>query len=289
MFEKYLFSHVLRGPDGGVGAPAVVETPPADGGSAQEGASEGSGGAKPDESAAAGAKEEQTVPLRVLLQRVGEEKTKRQRETEGREAAERRATEAEALAERLARGEKPDGLKAPVRPAPVGSEDAEIDRRAEQKLFLRDVEAVRDNGVRQYGAAFNETIRALAAVGADSDDFVRQVMAVDPANAHMVLTNLAQDLERTVALVGMNPTRRVMELTKMAMAGTDDEKRPTLAAVPAPKPAAPAKGVSRAPAPPPLVEASTRKPAAHWLADDASKEETDAGFVDMLKRRSGRR
>jgi hypothetical protein len=205
------------------------------------------------------------------------------RELETRaEIAEREASEAKALADRLARsGQNP---VAPVVTAPPRiSDDEEVDRRANYKLFVRDVNQVQSRGMEKYGTQFVETIKALEAVGANSDVFVSEVMAVDRANAHVLLNTLAQDLERTVSLVNMDPTSRIAALTRMAMAPAADadanSKQPTTP---------PAPRVSRAPAPPPPVEPSSTK-IKDWRSDEASDEEFDAGFTEMMKRKSARR
>lgn len=203
--------------------------------------------------------------------------------------ARREAAEAKALLERNA-GTKP-GDPPPVIPRvdPAPTQEAEIDRRAEYKLFLRDVEGVRERGNRQFGATFNETVRALAAVGADNDQFVSQVIAADRDNAHVLLNALAQDLEGTVALVNMDPNRRMAELTRRAMAATAVATTdPTKTAAPPAPPVTP-KTVSKAPPPPPPVLASTTK-TVDWRSDDASDAEFDRGFnEEFMRRRAARR
>jgi hypothetical protein len=211
------------------------------------------------------------------------------RELEGElERARREASEARALAERLAAGKEPPQTptqRPQVEAAPT--DEAEVDRRAEYKLFVRDVNDIRAKGVDQFGAQFGETIRALAAVGADDDAFVSQVMAVDKANAHVLLNELAQDLERTVNLVGMDPTRRIAELTRMSMATKAKADDKTAPAAPG-EPKAPPKIVSKAPPPPPPVTPSASKEV-DWRSDAASDEEFNRGFEEMMKRRSARR
>lgn len=223
-------------------------------------------------------KEEKQVPLRVMLERIGEANGKRQRAEELAAAAERRAAEAEALAERLAKGEKTDGT---VKKAATKDDEADIDARAEYKLFMRDVESVRNRGVQTYGTDFQETIKALGAVGADNDAFIQQVLAVDPSNAHVLLNGLAQDLEKTASLVAMNPNRRIAELTRMSMAATAPEKTETVVQ-PAAKVAP--KTVSKAPAPAPAIAPSASK-AVDWRTDAASDADFDAGFKEMMAKR----
>jgi hypothetical protein len=210
------------------------------------------------------------------------------------------AADARALAERLAKqngGTAPAPVTTPapaIAPAPF-SDDADVDRRADYKLFLRDVNAMRSSGFQQFGPSFGENIKALDAVGAADDAFVSQVLAVDPANAHVLLHTLATDLEKTVSLVGMDPARRIAELTRLAMAATapKTDATTTTVAPPAPPAAAgkapPAKSaVSRAPAPPPPVEPNTSK-TIDWRSDEASDEEFTRGFNETMAKRVARR
>jgi|SRR5579864_2545 len=230
-----------------------------------------------------------TPPSSLLVNELTGLRAERRRQDEEIARLRREAAEARALAERATAGtnNQPPAPAAP-RIEPPATAEAEIDRRAEYKLFLRDVEGVRERGNRQFGPAFNETVRALAAVGADNDQFVSQVMAADPANAHVVLNALAQDLEGTVALVNMDPNRRMAELTRRAMAASASVTDPAKTAPPA-APPVPPKTISKAPPPPPPVIASTTK-TVDWRSDEASDAEFDRGFnEEFLRRRALRR
>lgn len=199
----------------------------------------------------------------------------------------REAADAKALADRLSKGDKTEPAPQPTRqPAP---DDAEIDRRAEYKLFLRDVEGVRSRGMQEFGPQFNDTIRALGAVGADTDQFVQQVMAVDPEQAHLLLNSLAQDLGATAELVNMDPARRVAKLTRMAMAATaKTDPAPAPAAIPPTAPSPPAARTSRAPAPAPIITPSAAK-TIDWRDDKASDAEFSRGWDEHMKQRHARR
>lgn len=176
-------------------------------------------------------------------------------------------------------------------PAPQRTEstpvpDAEIDRRAEYKLFLRDVEAVRGRGNTQYGDEFNENVKALSAYGADNDQFVQDVFAADQTNAHVLLHTLAHDAQKAISLVGMDSKRRIAELTRMSIAAA----APVAINVvdPAPKAPAPKSTVSRAPAPAPALTPSASR-VVDWRSDASSDEEFDKGFWENQKKRSVRR
>ena len=106
---------------------------------------------------------------------MGELTTQRQRRREAEERAAQVAREnadLRAMVERLSKGQAPqDGMRPQPQPQPTIA-DAAINRMAEYKLFLRDVENLRARGTSQYGAEFTNTIRNLGAVGADQDPFV---------------------------------------------------------------------------------------------------------------------
>jgi hypothetical protein len=200
------------------------------------------------------------VPLRVLQQRVGEESNKRQ-------AIERRATEAETKAanlqaiidrlqaERAAPDPAADPARAPVhpapRPAPVEQPDiAEAVRReVDSREVTRSINDVISKGVSEFTQAqWDEKSNILAALGAATPEFVQDVIAVDPANAHRIIFELANDPGKAADLASMNVRQRTAELTRMSMA--EQAKNPPAAKVEAPTaPAASKTPVSRAPAP----------------------------------------
>lgn len=205
--------------------------------------------------------------------------------------ARREAQEARELLARQNAPKDPAAPPAPAAPRSVASSlDEEVDRRAEHKLFVRDVGAVRDAAFKEFGTSFNESIRALGAYGADTDEFLSQVLAVDKPNAHHLLKAIADDPERAVSLVGMNPTARIAELTRMAMAAAPAKTDPKPAADP--KPAEPAKpAISRAPAPKPAL--TPRAPAAEVDPttpegdEKMSAEEWNAWYAKKYLKKTG--
>lgn len=226
----------------------------------------------------------QMVPVAVVA-----DLREKKRNVEAELEAERtRRINAEALAERLSKGDKPTESQRVAQVQEIPADD--IDRRAAQLVFSRDVDKVRSNGLAQFGPSFMDTIKALGAVGADQDSFVSQVMAVDGDQAHVLLNDLAQDLEKTVSLVNMDPNRRIVELTKMAVAakapvrGEDGKFVP-----PEPKvePKTPPKQVSKAPAPPPPIEPSSSKEIDGY-SDEATDEQFTAKFEARMKERAVR-
>jgi hypothetical protein len=199
------------------------------------------------------------------------------------ETLRREAADARALAERLAKRDGGDGApKSP--PAPSQAlDDAEVDRRAEHKLFLRDVAHMRQIGEEAFGKGdFDAVVQNLTAYGADNDEFIRQVMAVDRSNAHALLKEIAEDPARAIGLVNMNPTQRIAELTRMSIGSKTAKVAPEAPAKPA------SKAISAAPKPAPAISSSSST-AVDWRSDKATDKEFDAGFDEMMKRRAARR
>lgn len=205
-------------------------------------------------------------------------------EAEARRVAEQRATDAEALAARLQAGkELPAGDPPRATPQQPNQDfNAAVRSEAQRIRLSEDSSAVRDAGMREFGNNFGQSLSILTAVGATSDDMVLDLIAVDKANAHKILANLAKDPEKAASLVGMDSRRRIAELTRMADAIVAPKSETQ-----APKAAAPGKQVSRAPAPPPPVDPSSSK-TVDWRSDEASEEEFQRGWEAENAKRSAR-
>lgn len=206
-------------------------------------------------------------------------------ETEARRQAEQRAVDAEALAARLQASGNPPAADAPRAPAPAaGDFNTAVQREAQRLRLADDSTAVRDAGFKEFGGDFGNSLSILTAIGATSDDIVLDVLAVDKANAHKIFENLAKDPEKAASLVGMDPRRRIAELTRMS-----DALAPKAAAAPAAKPGAvPPKGISKAPAPPPPVDPSASK-TIDGYSDEATDDQFTAQFNERMKARATRR
>ena len=211
----------------------------------------------------------------------------RRRELEAAlQTAQREAQAAKELAQRLSRGEKHGRPARRLYDDPQRQQqqlDAEINRRAAFQVFLRDVAQVRSRGVREFGEDFNASIARLKEYGADDNDFVHQVITVDPDNAHAVLHSLAQDPGKAYSLVEMSPVQRIAEITRMSI---NHQKTPAKTEEKATAPAA--KTVSAAPRPAPAISTTTKQDIV-WYSDKASDKEYDKGFFEMLKNRRARR
>lgn len=230
----------------------------------------------------------QGVPVAV----VGELRAKlRQSETE-RDALQRRAADAEALAERLA---KANGNADPTPPAPAQrqttqTDQSDVDRRAAEMNLQRDFRSISEAGVKTFGTGWDNAVRALDAYGVNSSDFVSDVMEIDREHTHEIMHALAQDGEKAVALAGMSRARRIKELTLMSAAKSEPKPDPKTepAADPAKAVVPAAKGVSKAPAPAPRLEPSASK-VVDWRDDKASDEEFSRGWDSNQDERSKRR
>lgn len=216
------------------------------------------------------------------LDRISEESGKRQSAEERAAVAERRAQEAEAVAARLAAGKEPPaaptGERAAIQPEAVRAE-------AEKLRFYEDTVDVKNRGLSEYGAAFTDTLAVLNAVGAASNDFVADVMAVNKADAHKLFKQIADNPEKAVMLASMTSRQRIAELTRMTIAAP----KPADPIVPAaPAAAVPAARVSRAPEPAPRIDPNASK-VVDGYSDEASDEEFTKKFNERMEKRSGRR
>jgi hypothetical protein len=208
-------------------------------------------------------------------------------EAEARRQAEQRATDAEALAARLQAAGKDPAAADPKTPAQQPRDfDAAVRTETQRLRMQDDSAAVRDAGLKEFGTDFNQTLGILTAIGATNDDMVLDLLAVDKANAHKILANLAKDPEKAASLVGMDSRRRIAELTRMA-----DAIAPAAKPVPADPKAPvvpPAKQVSKAPAPAPPVDPSASK-TVDWRSDAASDAEFSKGWDDNIAKRANTR
>jgi hypothetical protein len=249
MMQKYLLSNVFRAPDDPVADPAVDPAVVVDPAAVDP--------AVADPPAAPVQPQPAMVPLRVMQERVGEETTKRQAAEEAARVAIERARSFEEITKRLQADPKatppaadPTATRAPA-PADPQFQTA-VQQEAARQRFNDDVQLVSESGLKTYGAKWTEAITALNAYGANSEEFVSNVMDVDKSKTHDIMFQIAQDGELAVRLTKMAPTRRIAEITRMVMAQTAAaDPKPAVDAKPAdPKPAA---ALSRAPAPKPAI------------------------------------
>jgi hypothetical protein len=225
---------------------------------------------------------EPKAPLpKWMLDRIAEAQRNEATARQATEVEKRRATEAEALAARLQKG---DTTVMPPLRQPDAIDAALIDQAANQKLMTQARQQIIKDGYAAFtGPKFDEMANILGAVGCVNDEFIADVLAVDRPNAHKTLAALAAEPETAARLASLDSRSRIAELTRITMA------KAAVAAVidpPAPKPAP--KVVSKAPAPPPVVEPSASK-VIDWRADETSDEDFTKGFEETMKKRSGRR
>jgi hypothetical protein len=176
---------------------------------------------------------------------IAEVRQEKQQERTSREAAEQRVADLQAIIERMqADPNAAPPAKPAERAAPASDFQAAVKAQAAKDRLYEDTMTVRSAGEGEF-PDFNQSLGILTAIGATSDDFVSDVLAVDKSGAHKILDKLAKDPEKAASLVGMDSRRRIAELTRMA----DAPKTEVKPAVEAPKPAA----VSRAPTPAPRL------------------------------------
>ena len=209
------------------------------------------------------------VPRKVFLDRVNEETNKRRASEQALTEANKRAADAEALAARLQQaGAKPgEHAAAPVRteaqPQPQDFQ-AQVRIEAQRQRIYEDSVEVLNAGSAAF-KDFADSLGILKALNVTNDDFVADLVAVDKANAHVILDKLAKDPTRAQTLAAMDSRRRTAELTRMAMA---EQAKPAAGAAPAAKPAS----VSRAPAPAPVLE-GTQANVVDALTDDKASDQ----------------
>lgn len=198
------------------------------------------------------------VPLRVLQERVGEVTRKKDQDIE---ALQRRNAEYEAILARIQRGDPPAAAgdppaQRPAAAAAPASGDASFEEAVQRTVTAREagraITAMVAQGKSEFTAAeWNEKAEILGAVGAASPEFVMDVIAADPANAHKIIYSLAQDPERAASLANMDIRQRTAELTRMSMA--EQAKAPAAQAAPAGGAEPPKTQISKAPAPKPPI------------------------------------
>jgi hypothetical protein len=219
---------------------------------------------------------EPKAPLpKWMLDRIAEAQRNEATARQATEVEKRRATEAEALAARLQKGDQ-----APTpQPQPP---DAALVNQAAQKILMDQArqQIIKDGYAAFTGPKFDEMANILGAVGCVNDEFIADVLAVDRPNAHKTLAALAAEPETAARLASLDSRSRIAELTRITMAKA--------AVVEPPAPAKPApKLVSKAPAPAPVVEPSASK-VVDGYADEATEEQFTAKFNERMKARSGR-
>ncbi len=231
---------------------------------------------------------QQQKPVMVPVAVVADLREKKRGLESELENYKRRETEANALIERLQRGDK-SGDKPPepqqwqprtVPPTQQPSE--EVERAAVQVVINRDIANVNQKGMSEYGSRWNDTVNALSAFGVNTPDFIVDVIDIAGPDAAKMMYDIAQDGERAVALANMSKTRRISEITRMTM--TEPARAPD-----GKFQKEPPKQVSKAPAPAPAVSPSATKDVDWRQSDD--EDTFTRGFNEMMERRSkhGRR
>lgn len=214
------------------------------------------------------------------LERIGEETTRRLEETAKREQAEARANALEEITRRLQAGEPKTGEPLPARPAAPAADQSAVQQEAARQLFERDAQSVSEAGVKTYGPRWDVAIKSLNLYGANSTEFVSNVMEIDQAKAHEIMFQLAQDGDLAVRLTRMTPTKRIAEITRMVMAqAAPADLKPADS-----KPAAEVKpAISRAPAPKPAIAPHAAAPEVNPETAEGNEKMSDKQWEEWYK------
>jgi hypothetical protein len=182
-------------------------------------------------------------------------------------------------ANELARRVQDPGGTDPARTAPPPTvTDAQVEARAAELVVKNDVRELDVRGTEKYGEDWTAAVSVLNSLGANNLGFMGDILTADKAGAADLVRTLASQPEKLAMIMRMPAGGRIAELTRISMASKSaDPKAPT----------APPKQVSKAPAPPPPLNAGGKKAVA-WYADDASDLEFHAGWEEMAKERAKR-
>lgn len=276
--RRHLLSNVFRSPDDPAADPTVVVDP----------ALTADPLAPDPEPAPPPAPAGQPWYMERLSERSAEVATERA----AREAAERRAEDAEALAARLSAPRDPAAPPAP-QPTPVTRQPGQttedfqraVREEAANQRFMEESVKVRDAGLSKF-PDFNNSLNILTAIKFTDNEIIKDLMAVDKENAHVILDALAKDPDRAVSLTKMDARSRTAELTRMSMALA---QKLAPAADPAPVPAAAAslaaRKVSAAPKPTPAL-APVAEDEQPELGDHLSEDEFSRKWDEKFKKRA---
>lgn len=215
----------------------------------------------------------------------------RARETEtALEAAQRTIREQNEMLQRMqARGTEGDQTPPPVQhqPAQQPVQADEVRRLAVELNFQEAAQTISQTGLQTYGTAWGDSVNLLTSLNLNSPDLVGSVMEiVGRDRTHEIMHAIAQDPEKAAQLSGLSPARRLAEITRIAEKMTKPAGGAAQTQADPAKP--PARTVSKAPNPPPPVQATNKqdKPRYH---DSLSEEEFTTQFNESMARRSARR
>lgn len=212
--------------------------------------------------------------MRELAQRTA----KTNEERAGREAAEQRAADLQAIIDRM-QADPAAAKPAAAAAAPPADFNSAVDAAAAKRVFYADTEVVKAAGLSAFND-FGESLQILNAIGVTNDDFVEDILAVDKVGAHKILDKLAKDPEKAASLVGMDSRRRIAELTRMAdIVAPKTEVKTAAVAEPAPKPAA----ISKAPAPKPQISPLAAAPEVDPTTSEGNEKMSDAEWERWYK------
>lgn len=227
-------------------------------------------------------------PPKWALERISEETARAQRAEEAARLEGEGRRNAEAIIERMRAG---NSAEAQPNATPRAPDNEVIETRARQiaqeSLNSEKIRTVIHSGIAKF-PDWEDRAAILGAAGAATPEFVLDVVAVDPVNAHQILHQLSEDSQKAAHLAKMDPRTRTIELVKMSLAAQS-----TAAADPKPaepKPSIPTpRTVSKAPAPAPAIEPGAAQ-TVDWRSDpNISDAEFSKQWDENAKKRSAAR
>lgn len=188
--------------------------------------------------------------------------------------------ELEAANELARRLQNPGGAD-PARTAPPPAvTDARVEALAAELVVKNDVRELDVRGTEKYGEDWTAAVSVLNSLGANNLGFMGDILTADKAGAADLVRTLASQPEKLAMIMRMPAGGRIAELTRISMAAkqqTADPKAP---------PASP-KQVSKAPAPPPPLNAGGKQ-AVPWYADETPDDVYHRGWEENAKERAKR-
>lgn len=126
------------------------------------------------------------------------------------------------------------GEQPPAKPAPVLTEaaiEAKARELVEAQSFNSACNAANDEGVKQYGEAFRQSVQTLQAIGVMDRTFLQA--AIDTDKPAAVIHYLGQNPEEMERISGLSPTKMAVALERVASKATAKGAAP-VSKVPAP-------------------------------------------------------
>ncbi len=151
------------------------------------------------------------------MKEIGKQREEKQKERQRAIDAEAKAAKLEAELEAARKGETQDTSPLVVDTAKLVEERARQIVAAKQHAELGN--AIYDNGIKDLGKSFDESVKALGYMGAlyNADETPTPLMEAiaEMPEAHKIIHELAKDPENTERILSLSPVRQAVEMTKL--------------------------------------------------------------------------